>query len=215
MTAFLPLHAFRQGLLPASCRECAWWHTVGTEHLPPEAAARRKRTWMSQMENRWGTTGFLVTDPPRVLGAISFCPSAALSRLRDLPFGALPEESALVFCLWTEVGAGRLLARRLIHKALYELRHRGSSRVFAIAAKHVDRSIQTPGDLANCRFFSLKLLSSCGFHVAAETNGLILMESELRGLLFLVPQVQDIFLRVVRHIPSAPSPAAWIRQGSK
>ncbi|MCX8033583.1 MAG: hypothetical protein N3B14_09440 [Thermoleophilia bacterium] len=213
MTAFLPLHAFRQGLLPPSCRECAWWHTAGAELLPPEAAAKRKRAWMRQLESTWGTTGLLVTDPPHVLGSISFCPSGALSRLRDLPFGVLPEESTLVFCLWTEIGTGKLLARRLVHRAMHELRHRGASEVFAIAAIDTDTAGDAHTELGTCRFFSPRLLASCGFNVVAEKNGLLLMQSQLHSLLFLLPQLEEALRRVLRRIPSAPSPAAWIRQG--
>lgn len=229
MADYLPLCAFRQGLLPLDCRSCAWWQTTGDGRLAPEEAGAKRRQWMASLEKTWGSTGLLlqgtalpagdaaadtghwggVPDPP-IAAAISFAPPAALPRLQDMAFGTLPRESAFLFCLKVEEGYTRLLPRRLLHKALGQLRGRGVDEVFAVAAVRLTDP-DGPGVADECRFFSIAFLAANGFEEVTGGGDLILMRSDLRGLLSLVEQVGGALRRVLRD-PLAPSPAAWSRR---
>ena len=144
MPDYLPLCAFRQGLLPAACRTCAWWQTTANERISPEAATEERRQWMSALESTWGPTGLLLQGPdqapsaaptagrtggapdPVIIASISFAPAAAIPRLRALPFISLPAGSAFLFCPTLADGQPRAVAKRTLHKALSQLRARWS-----------------------------------------------------------------------------------------
>jgi hypothetical protein len=219
MPEYLPLGAFRQGLLPGECRSCAWWQTSGGTAQRGEAAIHTRHEWIAELERDWGHVGLLVHEPsprggspasggPLVSGCIHFAPSSSLARYRELPFPALPASSALLFCIHVEDEAPRWLAKRLIRKALYELRSRGVQEVYAIA--HWPGG----GDVADdCRFFSTETLASSGFEQVGHNGHLCLMRVDNRGLLSLIDQVEAAFRRVFANEP-APSPAAWVHGGS-
>jgi len=220
MGPYLPLCAFREGLLPPACRRCTWWQTTGKERLTEEALVEKKRRWMTALEHTWGTTGLLLEKTnggteeghaqPRIIGSINFSPPEALPRLHELSFPCLPAESAVVFCLRTEPGAGRQLPKRLLHKSLAELRSRGVKEVFAFAKEN--RVDALPGEVAEgCRFFPLDFLLANGFHVAGTNGNLVLMRADLRGLIALAAQVEAAVRKLLHNEP-APSPAAWSRR---
>jgi hypothetical protein len=208
---YLPLCAFRQGLLPPACLACAWWQTRGESRLPPEAAAAEKHRWMTSVESAWGATGLLFDNT-----SISFAPAALVPRLRDLPFGAFPDGSALVFCLTCEETQPRYQAGRVLRKALGRLRARGVEEAYALGTIAADGGTLPSGACGalggdRCRFFAFDFLSASGFEQLADFNGVALMRVDLRGLLALVGQVQTAVRRALSNEP-APSPAAWTQR---
>jgi len=249
MADYLPLCAFRQGLLPADCRSCAWWQTTGNERLAAEQTIEKRRQWTAAVEKSWGSTGLLLqgsalpgggppadaahrggAPSPAIAAAVSYAPPAAVPRLRELAFGALPPKSAFLFCLKVEEGYTRFLPRRVLHKALAQLRGRGVEEVFAVAASGsphpgaMDSGSRADGagpangaspDCADdeCRFFSLEFLAANGFEQVTVNGDLVLMRADVRGLLSLVGQVGTAMRRAL-HDALAPSPALWSRRGS-
>jgi hypothetical protein len=213
---YLPLCAFRQGLLPEACRSCAWWQSVGADPRG-EAAVSRRRAWLPSVEQHWGSAGILVYDSPSRFGSsglsravvsasVHFAPALCVPRFRALGFSPLPDDAALLFCLRLEENAGRSSARRLVIRALAELRDRGVDEAYAVAGPYAE-SI----DDGTCRFFSSELLAACGFEHVAHNGTLALMRTDLRGLLTLIDQFEATVRRMLRTEPT-PSPAAWSRQ---
>ena len=231
MPDYLPLCAFRQGLLPAACRTCAWWQTTGNERLSPEEATERRRQWMSALESTWGPTGLLLQGPdqapsaapaagrtggapdPVIVASVSFAPAAAIPRLRSLPFISLPAGSAFLFCPTLAEGQPRALAKRTLHKALGELRARGVLEAYALATPSGETAAEVPTSGHSCGFFSLGFLAASGFQQVMENGDLVLMRVDLRGLLSLIGQVKTAVKRVLRNEP-APSPVTWTRRGT-
>jgi hypothetical protein len=240
VSAYLPLCAFRQELLPSACLSCVWWQTRGEVQLSPEAAAAERRRWVTSVESTWGTTGLLLEGTwnsgggafatggqdskastggapgPVLVASISFAPAALVPRLRDLPFAAFPDGSALVFCLACDESQPRYQAGRILRKALGRLRARGVEEAYALATIVADAEAPATcvGDASDgnrCRFFAFDFLSANGFEQLADCHGLALMRIDLRGLLALVGQVQTAVRRALSNEP-APSPAAWTRR---
>jgi len=214
MSDCLPLTAFRQGLLPVPCRSCAWWQTVGDQRCSIETATDQRRRWMANVEATWGVSGLLLETgdggagaAPAVAASISFAPVTAVPRLHELPVPGLPEAAALLFCLMVADGQPRSRAKRVVQKALGHLRTRGVEEVFALAQRHGD-----PDDTWACRFFQADFLVANGFHEVTENEGLVLMRTDLRGLLALVDRLETAVARLLHNEP-APSPAAWTQRG--
>ncbi len=216
MPEYLPLGAFRQGLLPVDCRTCAWWQTSGEAVHEGTVGAGKRHEWVTELESDWGCAGLLVYESAGRRGAsasgevtvsasVHFAPSSSLARFRELPFPPLPAFSALLFCLRVEEGAPRWLPKRLIRKALDELRNHGVHEVYAVA--HWPEGAGEPDD---CRFFSTELLEANGFAEVTHNGHLCLMRVDNRGLVSLVDQVETAVRRVFAKEP-APSPAAWVQ----
>ena len=219
MPEYLPLSAFRQGLLPGDCRSCAWWQTNGSSVQRGEEAAQQRDGWVTELEPGWGSVGLLVHEPPArgrtagsgevvISGSIQFAPASSLARFRELPFPPLPTSSALLFCFHADEDSPRWLAKRLIRKALCELRNRGVHEVYAIA-HHPEKR----GDPADCRFFCPELLAANGFEQVGCNGSLCLMRVNSRSLVSLVGQVENAVRRVFANEP-APHPAAWAQEGN-
>ena len=218
MPEYLPLRAFRQGLLPDDCRSCSWWQTAGASEFRGTAGTGKRHEWLTDLEHDWGHVGLLVHEPatrrgvpgsadPVIFASIHFAPASALPRFRELPFPPLPASSALLFCFHADEGAPRWVAKRLIRKSLYELRGRGVDEVFAVA-----RWTRGNGEGDDCRFFAADLLVENGFEQAAGDDRLCLMRVDNRGLVSLVDQVEAALRRVFsHHHEPAPSPAAWVQ----
>lgn len=216
MPEYLPLGAFRQGLLPDDCRSCCWWQTNGVKVERGETAARIRHDWAAELEHDWGQVGLLAQEPagrrggPKsgeiaISACIHFAPSASLARFRELSFPPLPASSALLFCLRAEEDAPGWAAKRLIHKAIYELRNRGVREVYAIA-----HWPEGSGDSADCRFFSTELLAVNGFEPVSQSGSFCLMRVDNRTVIPLREQMETALRRVFANKP-APSPAAWFR----
>ena len=233
MSGYLPLCAFRQGLLFETCRTCAWWQTsAGTTlsgaaprgHPSAQQAVNIRRRWMTSLEDTWGMTGLLLegrdplsekgtvsrgaangAPPPVIVGSIHFAPTASVPRLRDLAFGPLPESSVLVFCLACGEGQPRYQAGRVLHKALGRLKERGVDEVYAVAAVG---AAYRPLDADRCRFFAPEFLGVNGFEPVGDKAGLILMRIDLGGILAVIDRVRAAVSDMLGNDP-APSPAAW------
>ena len=193
---------------------------LGGRRTAGRSSAKRRRPqkrhdWAAELEHDWGHVGLLVHEPAGRRGAagsgevvisasIHFAPASSLARFRELPFPPLPPFSALLFCFHAEEDAPRWVAKRLIRKAIYELRNRGVQEVYAIA--HWPEGCSGSG---NCRFFSTELLAANGFEQVSQNGHLCLMRLDNRSLVSLIDQIESAFHRVFAHEP-APSPAAWV-----
>jgi hypothetical protein len=231
---YLPLCAFRQGLLPPPCRSCAWWQTTGREPLGPSQATEKRRQWMAVVDKSWGPTGVLLVGhefvsrlravppgrrsgtpsspreaiaTPRIVASINFAPPAVIPRLRELPFGPLPSNSAFLFCLMVEEEQSRIAHRRVLHKALALLQAQGIEQVFAVGGATAKEKEQT-----DCHFFGVEFLQTNGFETVSEAGTLRLMRIEMRSLLSLVRQLQYVVRRVLGQSEPAPTPVAWSRR---
>jgi hypothetical protein len=100
-------------------------------------------------------------------------------------------------------GQPRSQAKRVLNKALAQLKARGVEEVYAIA-----RSTGKSGDQAACRYFAADFLTANGFERVMENCGVVLMHIDLRGLLSLVERIEAAVRRILRNDPT-PSPAAW------
>jgi hypothetical protein len=218
MPEYLPLGAFRQGLLPGDCSSCAWWQTTGNATHRGSAGDDRRHEWAASLEEDWGYVGLLAHEPSgrrdaagsaelTITASIHFAPASSLARFRELPFPPLPPSSALLFCLQIGQEAPQWVTKRLIRKALYELRGRGIEEVYAVAHWPADSP-----DRDDCRFFSADLLADNGFEHVAHNGHLCLMRVDNRGLVSLLDQVESAVRRVFAKEP-APSPATWARGG--
>jgi hypothetical protein len=140
--------------------------------------------------------------------SIHYAPAIALPRLSRLPVAPPDEDALIVFCLRSEEDQALTQARRLLQRALGQLKSRGVQKVYAFAAL-----AGSPEDQDRCQFFSLDFLELNGFQQVASDGDLYLMRADLRGLLGLVSQAQSVMRRALAHDP-APSPAAWTRRGT-
>ncbi len=222
MPEFLPLSAFRQGLLPEDCRSCAWWLTTeGSSSLGEVEAAGRRHEWLFDVEHSWGFAGLLAHEPvprrgggsadPVVTGSIHFAPASTLPRFKVLPFPPLPPFSALLFCLKLDGDAPRWAAKRLIRHALHELRRRGVQEVFAVA----HRTGAGGADRPACRYFPIDLLADNGFAEVAANGDVVLMCVDNRGLISLADHVESALRRIFsREEEPAPSPVIWAGSGA-
>jgi hypothetical protein len=211
---YLPLCAFRQDLLPVACRSCAWWLTSGAAPAGRGAAYGKRRQWMASLEPTWGSTGLIHAADPRpgdpssisAQASVQYAPAAGVARLRGLPLGPLPSDSVLIFCLRVEGESNRPLARRLLQKALAQLRLRGAGEVYAFAAVLGG----TDGG-EHCEFFPVDLLEDTGFRHVRDNGDLYLMRADLGGLATLFGQLETAMRKVLGTDP-APSPAALTRR---
>ncbi len=220
MPEYLPLGAFRQGLLPGDCSSCAWWQTAGSAPAQGAGAVDARHEWLTDLEHDWGYVGLLAHDAsarreaggsqdPVITASIHFAPASSVPRFRELPFPPLPAASALLFCLYTDGEASRSIAKRVIRRALYELRGRGIPEVYAVAHRPGADDAGEP----DCRFFAADLLAENGFAEVAQNGGLTLMRIDSRGLVSLAEQAETALRRMfAREKEPAPSPAAWARE---
>jgi hypothetical protein len=189
-----------------------------------------RRRWMASLEDSWGPPGLLLegavradgastgaasggAPDPAIVASVSFAPVTAVPRVNDLPFGLsgpVAEQAALVFCLTCVQGQPRYQAKRVLHKALHHLQARGFQNVYAIGALP-GSGLRGIFDGEGCRFSPPDFLTANGFQVVMESGGLVLLRSDLRGLLSFVSRVRSAIGRTVHDEP-APSPAAWSRQ---
>lgn len=215
MSVYLPLCAMRIDQLPVACRTCAWWLTSGGAPAGRETSHALRRDWMVSLEPAWGSTGLIhLLEPtsrrepsPGAAGSIHYAPAGRVPRLRELPLGPLPPESALLFCLRTEGSHTRPVARRILQKALAQLRFHEFGEAYAFASR-------TGGSDAGerCEFFALDLLETCGFKSVRDNGDLYLMRVDLGGLASVLSRLESAVRRAFGGDP-APSPAAWTHHG--
>ncbi len=233
MPCYLPLCASRQDLLPPACRSCVWWQTPINGQQQTVDAAEKRHQWMLSVGSTWGSPGLLQetgeatrrsgsqstgtsgsgsrasasAQNPLVLASIHYAPAMAVPRLSSLPFAPPGREAVLVFCLRSEEDQARTRARRILQKALGQLKDRGVQEVYGFAGL-----VGSPEDQGRCHFFSLDFLESNGFQQVTDNGEIYLMRADLRGLLSLINQVESVVRRVLRNDPT-PSPAAWTHRG--
>jgi len=213
MPEYLPLGAFRQGLLPGGCSSCAWWQTVGKAGHQGSEATERRHEWLASLEEGWGYVGLLVHEPSgrrgtaasaevTITASIQFAPASSLARFRELPFPPLPSSSALLFCLQTDEDAPQWVTKRLIAKrsTSFAPRYRGGLCGGALAVR------------GSCRRRLQILLrgSARGKRLRARDPRWARVPDAggQQGLVSLIGQVESAVRRVFAKEP-APSPAAW------
>lgn len=96
--------------------------------------ARSAEEWFRDLEESWGTAGFVVRRGDDVWGFVVYAPHAYLPRAGRYPVGPLDENAVLL----VEVAGDTRTRRRLLVRMLRDLRHRGVGRVEAITS---DRSL--------------------------------------------------------------------------
>jgi hypothetical protein len=240
LSGYLPLCAFRQGLLPETCRACAWWQTTTAQK-----SVDGRRQWMTALDTEWGAAGLLLqgsridlsvaahkrtacqttahdVTAPDIAASIHFAPASSLPRLRELPLGSLPDDAILVFCLACNGSQPWYQPKRILHKALGHLRQRGVREVYSVASLRTGRWSaggshgvfrgSTDGD--HCRFFPPGFLFANGYEEVLENGDLMLMRIDLGGLLTVFNRARAAVRQALGGEPAA-TPAAWVRGHSE
>ena len=86
--------------------------------------------WFRELEDSWGTAGFVVRRGGEVQGFVLYGPPERLARARRYPVGPLDGEAVLL----AYVGGDARTCRRLLVRMLREVRGRGVGRVEAISS---------------------------------------------------------------------------------
>jgi hypothetical protein len=86
--------------------------------------------WFREIEDSWGTAGFVVRRGGEVQGFVLYGPPGRLARAARYPVGPLDEEAVLL----AYVGGDARTRRRLLVRMLRDVRGRGVGRVEAISS---------------------------------------------------------------------------------
>ena len=86
--------------------------------------------WFREMEECWGTAGFVVRRGEEVQGFVVYGPPERFPRARSYPVGPLADDAAMLAC----VAGDARTRRRLLIRMLRELRLRGVAKVEAVAS---------------------------------------------------------------------------------
>jgi hypothetical protein len=86
--------------------------------------------WFREMEECWGTAGFVVRRADEVQGFVVYGPPERFPRARSYPVGPLAEDAAML----AYVAGDTRTRRRLLVRMLRELRLRGVATVEAVAS---------------------------------------------------------------------------------
>jgi hypothetical protein len=86
--------------------------------------------WFREMEECWGTAGFVVRRAEEVQGFVVYGPPERFPRARGYPVGPLSDDAAML----VYVGGDVRTRRRLLVRMLRELRLRGVGTVEAVAS---------------------------------------------------------------------------------
>jgi hypothetical protein len=95
--------------------------------------------WFREMEECWGTAGFVVRRGKEVQGFVVYGPPERFPRVREYPVGPFADNAALL----AYVGGDVRTRRRLLVRMLRELRLRGVGTVEAVASDR-DRPHHVP-----------------------------------------------------------------------
>lgn len=117
VSAILPDEA---GGIPGLEKSVAHW-TEGT---------RSAGEWLRELEDDWGTAGFVVRRGDDTLGFVLYGPCGHLPRAGRYPVGPLEEDAVLL----ADLTGDPRTRRRLLVRMLRELKHRGVGRVKAITS---------------------------------------------------------------------------------
>ena len=91
---------------------------------------RSAQEWFRDLEESWGTAGFVVRRGGDVSGFVVYAPHAYLPRAGRYPVGPLDEDAVLL----ADVAGDTRTRRRLLVRMLRDLRHRGVGRAEAITS---------------------------------------------------------------------------------
>ncbi len=95
--------------------------------------------WFREMEECWGTAGFVVRRGEEVQGFVVYGPPERFPRVREYPVGPFADDAAML----AYVGGDVRTRRRLLVRMLRELRLRGVATVEAVASDR-DRPHHVP-----------------------------------------------------------------------
>ena len=223
MPEYLPLGAFRQGLLPGDCRSCAWWQTAGRQSTRGHAASEKRHEWLDRAGARLGPCRPARMHEPSASGArqdpeqatrSSRPPSTSPRRRHSPGSGTFPSP--------------RCPRPRRCCSASTPTRMRpagwpsGSSarRSTSCASRGVERGVSPsrtgrsdPVTTTTAGSSRPNFLADNGFEQVTDNGHLCLMRVDNRGLVSLIDQVEAAVRRVFAKEP-APSPAAWVQGGN-
>lgn len=91
---------------------------------------RSAEEWFRELEDNWGTAGFVARRGGDVSGFVVYAPHAYLPRAGRYPVGPLDADAVLL----ADVVGDTRTRRRLLVRMLRDLRHRGVGRVEAITS---------------------------------------------------------------------------------
>ena len=91
---------------------------------------RSAEEWLRELEDEWGTAGFVVRRGGDALGFVLYGPCGHLPRAGRYPVGPLEEDAVLL----ADLSGDARTRRRLLVRMLRELKHRGVGRVEAITS---------------------------------------------------------------------------------
>ena len=202
-TSFVEVTTASQGLLPPPCPQCLWWQTTtGTV-----TGLDRRLTWMSNLEQKWGSVGIVAVEVEETVSSVQFAPVRALPRSYGLAGCPLPEEAVLLFCLRGRLGRSALRPQQVLHHAMANLRRRGVGEAYAFA-----RSLGTDSICGVRNLCGLEFLHANGFEVVGGDGQIFVTRVELRGLLPSLSQAGQAWRRL-RDPSAAPSPVVFKRTG--
>ena len=125
-----PISADRAGEVPGLEAAISFW----TEGRPAEK-------WLREVENLWGTAGFVLRKGEGVQGFVLYGPRESLPRAGRYPVGPLDDDAVLLAL----VEGDARTRRRLLVRMLRDLRLRGVGTVEAIASdREADHHVHTP-----------------------------------------------------------------------
>lgn len=186
------------GLLPEHCQECGWWQGYDDGWPSGETA----EAWGEAAGERFGYWGKLAIGDDELLGFIQFGPADMFARAGEIA-GRDVSDSFLLACSEVRDHDVTALRKSLLIATLSELRQREVEHIDAFCAAGEE-------EVDDCRLFSRKFLSDCGFTPLREIDGLMMMRLELGGaqpVRYYREKARHRILERIRRRSATPSPA--------
>lgn len=154
------------------------------------------KEWLSLVENDWGPAGLVMRRGDEVLGFVVFAPLEFLSRAQRISGELSDENTVLLAC----ASGDRRTRKHLLVRMLKELRHRGVTKVEAIA-----------DDFGSPWHVSTGFMLENGWKAVRRVRRYTLMRADLGSAVEVGELARDIIGRVripqLKSIPPAPGGA--------
>lgn len=194
------------GLLPEHCQACGWWQGYDNGWPSHKAAA----AWGEEAMDQFGYWGKLAIGDDELLGFIQFGPADLFARAGEIA-GDEARDSVLLACSEVSDKDITSLRKSLLIAAMAELRQR--------EVEQIDAFCSANGQGNNdCRLFSRKFLSDCGFTPVKQIGDLVMMRLELGGaqpVRYQREKARHRLLERIRRRHATPSPAAMCRKSGR
>lgn len=154
--------------------------------------------WFGEIEESWGTAGFMVRQGEEISGFVVYGPQAYLPRAGRYPVGPLGEDAALL----AYVEGDARTRRRLLVRSMRDLRLRGFGGVEAIAS-----------DLGLPRHVPTRFLSESGWKPVRRSAGYpyTLMRADFGSVVEVGELARGLMGRVKLPVLKAPGAPALVR----